>query len=54
MAEGTAEVASEGEEGTGHLLGKIQQGELLQAFNEHSGLLLWKIQKISIALYRIL
>ena len=39
MAEGTAEVAPEGEEGAGHLFVEIQQGELLQTFDEHRGLL---------------
>jgi hypothetical protein len=37
MAEGTAEIAPKGKQGAGHFIGKIQQGELLQAFDEHGG-----------------
>ena len=45
MAEGAAEVTPEGEDGAGHPFGEVQQGELLQAFDEHRGLLFaewWK------------
>ena len=35
MAEGTTEIAPEGKEGTGHAVGEIQEGELLQSFDEH-------------------
>jgi hypothetical protein len=54
MAEGTAEVAPEGEEGAGHLLGEVQEGELLQTFDEHRGLLcvFWKNMKEALDYWR--
>jgi hypothetical protein len=51
MAEGTAEVAPEGEEGAGHFIGKIQKGKLLKTFDDHGKLQsrenVYKFPKIS-------